>query len=353
LLEGGILRNTKISVIVWNEFIHERRNPDASSVYPAGLHSVIAGALRQPSAQGGRGVPLDVTTATLDQPEHGLSEARLEACDVLIWWGDVAHDEVSDEVVNRIHRRVLEGMGIIVLHSGHASKIFRRLQGTSCAVNWRAADERERLWVVQPSHPIATGLGQQFELPSEETYGESFDIAQPDSTVFISWFEGGEVFRSGCCWERGYGRMFYFRPGHVASPTFHDANVQRVLANAVQWAAPRFRFADTGPRSTDVEAVGGGSSDHRTTGAAGVDPVQAGWRTSSAPAVANAVLTDIRTRNSAAAKMVNQENSRWHNESSPLFPTLMHHLQACDAAPTGRKASGGRFAREYEGAPAV
>lgn len=347
------MRNTKISVIVWNEFIHERRNPDASSVYPAGLHSVIAGALRQPSAQGGRGVPLDVTTATLDQPEHGLSEARLEACDVLIWWGDVAHDEVSDEVVNRIHRRVLEGMGIIVLHSGHASKIFRRLQGTSCAVNWRAADERERLWVVQPSHPIATGLGQQFELPSEETYGESFDIAQPDSTVFISWFEGGEVFRSGCCWERGYGRMFYFRPGHVASPTFHDANVQRVLANAVQWAAPRFRFADTGPRSTDVEAVGGGSSDHRTTGAAGVDPVQAGWRTSSAPAVANAVLTDIRTRNSAAAKMVSQENSRWHNESSPLFPTLMHHLQACDAAPTGRKASGGRFAREYEGAPAV
>jgi trehalose utilization protein len=297
-------------------------------------------------------VPLDVTTATLDQPEHGLSEARLEACDVLIWWGHLAHDKVSDEVVNRIHRRVLEGMGIIVLHSGHASKIFRRLLGTSCSVNSRATDEKERLWIVQPSHPIAAGLGEQFELPSEETYGESFDIAQPDSTVFISWFEGGEVFRSGCCWERGYGRLFYFRPGHVASPTFHNANVQRVLTNAVQWAASRFRFADTAPRSAENEAIGGGSSDSGKAATSSAEPGQVGWRTSFAPAMANAVLADIRTRNVTSGKKGNQENPRWRNESTPLFPTLMNHLQACDAGPKGRKTASGRFAREYEGAPA-
>ena len=240
----SIANDRKLSVIVWNEFIQERRDLNSRTIYPDGLHTVIAKALKRPPRFRLSVPELEVTTATLDEPKHGLSDDRLAKCDVLIWWGNVGHEDVADDVVDRIHRRVLEGMGLIVLHSGHGSKIFRRLLGTSCSLKARATEKKERLWVVDPMHPIAAGLGKFFELPVEKMYGESFDITQPDSTVFISWFPGGEVFRSGCCWDRGYGRLFYFRPGDASKPTFHDPNVQRVLANAVQWVAPRFRFND-------------------------------------------------------------------------------------------------------------
>lgn len=230
----------KINVIVWNEFIHEREHEAVKAVYPEGIHKAIAAFL-------GTETDFSVETATLDQSEHGLSEERLERCDVLIWWGHMAHDKVADEIVDRVQKRVLEGMGLIVLHSGHFSKIFRRLMGTNCSLKWREAEETERLWVVEPSHPIAAGLGQYFELPYEEMYGERFDVPKPDETVFISWFEGGEVFRSGLCWQRGQGRVFYFRPGHESYPTYYDKNVQRVIVNAVRWAAPRVRIVDECP----------------------------------------------------------------------------------------------------------
>ncbi|MDN0083241.1 ThuA domain-containing protein [Crenobacter sp. SG2305] len=246
----------KISVIVWNEFRHERENQAVRTIYPDGLHAVIAAALKETPALNPGALPLEISTSTLDDPEHGLSEERLAGCDVLIWWGHKAHAEVSDVVVERVQRRVLEGMGLIVLHSGHFSKIFRRLMGTHCSLKWREADEKERLWVVEPAHSIAAGLPEYFELPYEEMYGERFDIPQPDSTVFISWFEGGEVFRSGCCWERGHGRIFYFRPGHEAYPTYYDSNVQRVLANAVQWAAPRVNLVDRCPETPPLEKLG-------------------------------------------------------------------------------------------------
>jgi trehalose utilization protein len=247
--------NKTLSVIVWNEFEHERESATVRAVYPDGLHMTIANALHETPPLLHGALPLTIGTATLDQPEHGLSEERLAGCDVLVWWGHKAHAKVSDEVVERVQRRVLEGMGLIVLHSGHFSKIFRRLLGTNCSLKWREAAEKERLWVIEPSHPIAAGLGEYFELPHEEMYGERFDIPQPDSTVFISWFEGGEVFRSGCCWERGHGRIFYFRPGHEAYPTYHDRNVQRVIANAVQWAAPRVNIADRCPMSAPLEKL--------------------------------------------------------------------------------------------------
>ncbi|HEV8691944.1 MAG TPA: ThuA domain-containing protein [Ideonella sp.] len=256
-----IVLKTKISVIVWNEYQHERENEAVRAIYPDGLHTVIAAALAETPGLLPGALPLEISTATLDQPEHGLSEERLAGCDVLVWWGHKAHDQVADVVVERVQRRVLEGMGLIVLHSGHFAKIFRRLLGTNCSLKWREADEKERVWVVEPSHPIAAGLGEFFELPNEEMYGERFDIPQPDSTVFISWFEGGEVFRSGCCWERGHGRIFYFRPGHEAYPTYHDANVQRVLANAVQWAAPRVNIVDSCPMSPPLEKL----SDKKVT----------------------------------------------------------------------------------------
>jgi trehalose utilization protein len=220
-----------IRVTVWNEFRQEHTDAPVTAIYPDGIHAAIADGLRE------SGEDFEVRTATLDEPEHGLTAAVLAETDVLTWWGHVAHDEVSDEVVDRVQQRVLEGMGLIVLHSGHFSRIFKRLMGTSCDLKWREDGRRERLWVVDPSHPIAAGLDATFVLPEEEMYGEHFDSPAPDGLVFISWFEGGEVFRSGAAFSRGRGRIFYFRPGHETHPTYFDANVRTVIANAVRWAA--------------------------------------------------------------------------------------------------------------------
>ena len=218
-------------VTVWNEFRHERTSEEVRAVYPDGIHVVLADALR------GHGLA-EVRTATLDEPEHGLGEAVLEATDVLVWWGHKAHEEVEDAVVQRVRQRVLGGMGLVALHSAHYSKIFRLLMGTTCTVNWRVAAERERIWTVAPDHPIAAGVGPFVEIEREEMYGEVFGIPQPDELVFVSWFQGGEVFRSGCCFTRGLGRVFYFRPGHETYPTYHQPAVRHVIANAVRWAAP-------------------------------------------------------------------------------------------------------------------
>jgi len=196
-----------------------------------------------------------VRTATLDEPEHGLTEAVLDQTDVLIWWGHKAHGEVADEVVDRVQCRVLEGMGLLVLHSGHYSKIFKRLMGATCSLKWREATDKERLWNVNPAHPITAGIGEYFELPAEEMYGEPFGIPDPDELLFISWFSGGEVFRSGATWRRGHGRVVYFRPGHETYPSYHDKNVRRVIANAVRWARPTVRIADACPKSPPLEPL--------------------------------------------------------------------------------------------------
>ena len=221
----------KIRVTVWNEGRHEKTSPEIAKVYPQGIHGAIASALR---AQPG----FEVRTATLDEPEHGLTQDVLANTDVLTWWGHMAHGDVKDEIVDRVHQRVLGGMGLIVLHSGHFSKIFRRLMGTNCSLKWREIGEKERVWVTAPGHPIVEGLGEYFELPHTEMYGEFFDIPQPDVQVFISWYPGGEVFRSGCAYLRGRGKVFYFSPGHETFPIYYQKEIQRVLANAVRWAAP-------------------------------------------------------------------------------------------------------------------
>ncbi len=220
-----------IRVTVWNEFRHEKTNEKVKSIYPEGMHAVIAEFLNKHEGIAAR-------TATLDEPEHGLTDEVLNNTDVLTWWGHTAHREVSDEVVEKVHKRVLEGMGLIVLHSGHFSKIFRKLMGTTCDLKWREIGENERLWVIEPGHPIVDGIGECIEIPHEEMYGESFDIPAPDTLVFVSWFAGGEVFRSGCCYHRGNGKVFYFRPGHETFPIYHQAEIQKVITNAVKWAAP-------------------------------------------------------------------------------------------------------------------
>ena len=222
---------TQPRVTVWNEFRHELENPAVQQHYPEGIHVTLADGLRQHGFA-------QVRTATLDEPEHGLTDEVLQGTDVLLWWGHKAHGEVSDEVVDRVVARVLGGMGLIVLHSGHFSKVFKRLMGTSCDLKWRESTDKERLWVVSPGHPIVDGLGEYLELPAEEMYGEHFDIPAPDELILVSWFSGGEVFRSGCTFTRGSGKIFYFRPGHETYPTYHHAQVQQVIANAARWAVP-------------------------------------------------------------------------------------------------------------------
>jgi trehalose utilization protein len=219
-----------LKVVVWNENRHEQIDPEVREVYPEGIHGTIASFLGE--------AQFDVSTATLDEPEHGLTEEVLNQTDVLIWWGHIAHHEVKDEVVERVKQRVLDGMGLIVLHSGHFSKLFKTLMGTSCDLKWREASEKERIWIIDPSHPIVEGLGEYIELENEEMYGEHFDIPAPDELVMVSWFEGGEVFRSGCTFKRGKGKIFYFRPGHETYPTYYNKDVQRVITNAVKWAEP-------------------------------------------------------------------------------------------------------------------
>jgi trehalose utilization protein len=219
-----------LKVVVWNENRHEQTNKIVKEIYPEGIHGAIASFLKTEE--------LEVRTATLDEKDHGLTEEVLKDTDVLIWWGHMAHHEVRDEIVERVKQRVLEGMGLIVLHSGHFSKIFKTLMGTSCDLKWREANEKERIWIIDPSHPIVEGLGEYIEIEREEMYGEHFDIPAPDQLLMVSWFEGGEVFRSGCTYQRGKGKIFYFRPGHETFPTYYHKDVQRVIINAVIWAKP-------------------------------------------------------------------------------------------------------------------
>ena len=249
-----------LNIVVWNENVHETRG-DATVLahYPDGMHTVIAAALRElvPGAS--------VGTATLQEDEHGLSAERLADTDVLFWWGHAAHDEVSDEVVDRIVAAVHAGMGLVVLHSGHYSKPFKRLMGTTCSLKWRNdGQDRELVWTVAPEHPIAKGVPHPIVIDQQEMYGEFFDVPRPDEEVFLSTFSGGEVFRSGIGYHRGLGRVFYFSPGDQEYPVYHHPDIQRVLANAADWARPtsarRELTADPHPRDWFL-TEGGGRQD--------------------------------------------------------------------------------------------
>ena len=219
-----------IRVTVWVECDTAHFSPDVLAVYPKGIAQTVADYLSAcPDFQ--------VRAATLDEPEFGLPDAVLRETDVLLWWGHCRHDEVPDELADKIYDRVMRGMGFIALHSAHFCKPFLKLMGTSCCLQWREGD-RERLWCVLTSHPIAKGFGGDYDyidIPQEEMYGERFDIPQPDELVFLGWFKGGEVFRSGCCWYKGRGKVFYFQPGHETNPTYHIPAIRNILTNAVRW----------------------------------------------------------------------------------------------------------------------
>ncbi|KAE8558515.1 ThuA domain-containing protein [Paenibacillus polymyxa] len=239
-----------INVTIWNEFLNEKLNEEAKRIYPNGIHQALADGLADEG--------FAIRTATLrDNAEHGLGEEILNSTDVLLWWGHKAHDQVSDEVTARVVKRVQEGMGLIVLHSGHFSKPFKALMGTSCDLKWRVAGEQEIIWSVNPLHPIAEGIDAKILLEQEEMYGEFFDIPAPDELVFISNFEGGEVFRTGCTFHRGSGKIFYFRPGHETYPTYYQPDILKVIANSIRWASPTSNKKPIYGRSEPVRPLGG------------------------------------------------------------------------------------------------
>ena len=223
----------KIKVTVWNEYHHEKSNEKIAAVYPKGIHGAIQEMLEKD--EDGR---FEIRVATLDMEQHGLTEEVLADTDVLIWWGHMKHGDVSEEIVDKVVSRVHDGMGFIALHSAHLCKPFKKLMGTICRLKWRENDEKEILWVTDPTHPIANGLPECIQIEQEETYGECFQIPKPDSVVFTSWFAGGEVFRSGCCFTRGYGKIFYFRPGHEEYPTYYRDDIMQIIKNAIVWAKP-------------------------------------------------------------------------------------------------------------------
>ncbi|MEA4831097.1 MAG: ThuA domain-containing protein [Oscillospiraceae bacterium] len=216
-----------INVTVWHEYVHEKNDSDTAKMYPKGIHGCIADFLSKDPE-------LNVRTSTLDMPNQGLPDEVLNNTDVLTWWGHAAHQAVDDALVEKIKNRVLCGMGLIVLHSGHYSKIFKALMGTSCSLRWRDAT-REHIWCVNPSHPIAKGVPEDFKLESEEMYGEFFDIPKPDDIVYLGWFNGGEVFRTGCVFNRGRGKVFYLQPGHETNGAYHNENIQKIISNAVKF----------------------------------------------------------------------------------------------------------------------
>lgn len=221
-----------IRVTIYNEFTHERSDENVAKLYPNGIHGTLKAFLENDEVQ--------VRCFTLDTVEEITPEV-LKETDVMLWWGHVSHRQVPDSVAAAVRDAVLSGMGMIFLHSAHESKPFMLLMGTGCHVNWREDGDMERLWTVMPSHPIAQGVDPCVILPNEETYGEPFGIPQPDELIFIGWYDGGEVFRSGCTFRRGNGKIFYLQPGHETFPIYYDPNIQRIITNAVQWAKPDFR----------------------------------------------------------------------------------------------------------------
>ena len=219
-----------IRVTIWNEYIHEQKYEGIRKVYPDGIHGCIGGFLV-------KNEDISVNYATLDMTEHGLTEAVLNNTDVLIWWGHCAHDKVSDNIVERVKEHVLRGMGLIALHSAHHSKIMKALLGTTLNLHWKHGDS-EKLFCVNPAHPIAYGITEPVILEDEEMYGEFFDIPKPDDEIFIGWFKSGHVFRSGVTFTRGAGKIFYFQPGHEEYPIYYKPQIQQIITNAVRWSAP-------------------------------------------------------------------------------------------------------------------
>lgn len=223
-----------LRVTMWNEFVHERELPEIRAVYPEGIHGCLRNFLEKEQ-------DITVRCVTLDMPNQGITQALLDNTDVLIWWSHARQEDITDETVRLVRNAVHSGMGLVALHSAHFSRIMRDLLGTTMTLHWRHGD-REKLWCIDPTHPIAQGVPACIDIPEEEMYGECFDIPRPDDIIFIGWFAGGQVFRSGVTFTRGRGKIFYFQPGHEEAPVYEHPDIQRIIVNAVRWAAPLCRL---------------------------------------------------------------------------------------------------------------
>ena len=220
-------------VVVWSE-----GTAQDDKAYPQDINTAIAAGLRKKLSG------WTIETATLNDPEQGCSDASLSKCNVLIWWGHKKHDDVKDENVARIARRVKEeGMGFIAVHSSHFAKINKRLMGTACS--WAAYENdgcKCKVIIKDPSHPIVQGV-KEFTLPEIERYSEPYRVPTPESVplngVYVYPDGKEEPTRLGLCWTIGKGRMFYFAPGHETYHDFYIDEVQQIMANAVNWAAPK------------------------------------------------------------------------------------------------------------------
>ena len=221
-----------MNITIWCEHLQDQTDERVRAVYPDYIHGALAQALEPLTAQGAT-----IRIATLDMPDCGLPPEVLDTTDVLLWWGHIGHDRVPDELARAVADRVLLGMGFLALHSAHYCKPFKLLMGTTCSLR-HGKGASERLWCLDPGHPIAQGVPTCIEIPNEEMYGEFYDIPAPDELVYGAWFAGGELFRAGCCWRRGSGKVFYFQPGHETDASYYLPHIQQILRNAVQWAAP-------------------------------------------------------------------------------------------------------------------
>ena len=225
-----------MNVTIWHEDLPQEEHEQMKKVYPNGLSDAIYQFLK---ASG-----VSAKKVFLAEKENGLPQEVLDNTDVLVWWGHCKHHLVDDETAKRVVKAVQCGMGAVFLHSSHLAKPFTSLLGTSGTLKWREnPKEHELLWVTSPAHPIAQGVDECIRLDNEEMYGEYFDIPKPDDVVFIGWFKGGNVFRSGVTFTRGLGKIFYFQPGHETYPVYHNKSIQKIITNAVNWAKPALRVA--------------------------------------------------------------------------------------------------------------
>ena len=236
-IAAGELLTTRIAraadarrrVVVWSEGTAPKR------VYPKDVNTTIAEGLQPLSPT------WEIVTASLADPEQGLTEESLAKTDVLIWWGHQKHGQVKDALVARIVRRVKEdGMGFIALHSAHFAKPLKKLLGTNCG--WKGGyvcdGSKVELIVKDKNHPIVRGVSD-FSLANTERYSEPFEVPEPEAVVldgiYIRPDGTKEHSRHGLVWTVGKGKVFYFQPGHETYPHYFDPNVQKVLCNAVEW----------------------------------------------------------------------------------------------------------------------
>jgi len=229
LVVGGsvLAAPPKIRVLLWSE------QTEPKDVYPKGINGALADYLRQFS-------DIEVKTASLSDPDAGLSEAVLAKTDVLIWFGHRRHAEVPDEAVDRILRHVRErGMGFFGLHSTHYSKVIKRLlNATGSWSSYVNHGKPEQMWVVLPGHPIAKGVSD-FTIPQTEIYTEPFDVPLPEAVIVEGTWESGHRSRDVMTWTIGKGRVVYIRAGHETYPIFFMPQMQRLVSNAVRYAAHR------------------------------------------------------------------------------------------------------------------